>query len=214
MKPFLTLAPILLASALAAAQERGPFSGMSPGHSASPTLRADTAIYHLDKGVLQYAFVFVNPSDTVLYLDCQVPPKSTLSGNTLVLTFDRTSALDGPDSAGAKPRATAGGPVEGGVVDPKDFPPQRIGPRQTFQGQRKLDRVLGDYHDRPQFAKVQLRMTYYPESGIGKEGRFSADNERRATAKPITVAQRGKAPAPPKAGKPGIPRETPPLKNP
>jgi hypothetical protein len=204
MKTFRILAPILLGSMLAAAQERGPFGGMSPGHSASPTLRADTAIYHLDNGVLQYAFTFVNPSDTVLYLDCQVPPKSTLSGGTLVLTFDR-AARGSADSAGGRHGGTAGGPLEGGAVDPKDFPPQRIGPRQTFQGQRKLDRVLGDYHDRPKFSNVQLRMAYYPENDIGEESRFSADEERRAVAKPIPAAQKGKAPKAAKPGKSKVP---------
>jgi hypothetical protein len=53
---------------------------------------------------------------------------------------------------------------------------------------------------------VQLRMAYYPENAIGEESRFSADKERRATAKPITVAQKGKAPKAAKPGKPKIPK--------
>ncbi|MDB5048248.1 MAG: hypothetical protein JWO30_1319 [Fibrobacteres bacterium] len=204
-----SMASLLCIAALAAAGE-GPFEDMSPVVPAAPTLRVDTAIYNLDQGVLQYAFTFANPSDSVLYLDCQVPPRATLTGNTLVLDFDRTAAPPAPgaaDSAGAAagsgasgPSAgkTAGGPTAGGAVDPNDFPPQRIGAQQTFQGQRRLDRVLGDFHARPKFTNLQLRMAFYPERVSGEGVPFVAEKQRRATSKTITVVRRGKAPPPPR----------------
>ncbi len=194
--------------------------------SGSPGLKMDTAIYHMDGGTLQYAFTFVNPTDSVVFLDCQVPPFARLSGNTLILTFDRTaftaapaapavlpapgeaSPPSAPAPAAAPAGVLAGGPLDGGAVNPDDFPPQRVGPHQAFQGQRKLDRVLGDPHARPAFAKVQLRMAWYPERAEGEGVHYLVDRKSAVSAPAGKVARKGKAPPPPKVRKFRVPRET------
>ena len=218
-------------SATALARETGLPAALASG---SPNLKTDTAIYHMDGGTLQYAFTFVNPTDSVVFLDCQVPPFATLSGNSLILTFDRTAftaeaaATGGtsPSSAGGgghgvsssgtgRPSAPggagvlAGGPLDGSAVNPDDFPPQRVGPHQAFQGQRKLDRVLGDAHARPAFAKVQLRMAWYPERAEGEGAHYLVERKAAASAPPKSVMRKGKAPPPPKVRKFRVPEETP-----
>ncbi|HKP95365.1 MAG TPA: hypothetical protein VJ385_06375, partial [Fibrobacteria bacterium] len=168
--------PILLCLLASLAAGDGPFNDLSPGMSAPPTLKADTAVYNPDRGVLQYAFTFVNPSDSVLYLDCQVPPRATLSGSTLVLDLDRTAMQ----------------------ADASPFPPQRIGGNQTFQGQRRLDRVFGDSQSRPEFTSLQLRMAFYPERDSGEGESFVTARRRLAVSRNIAVARRGKAPVAPR----------------
>jgi hypothetical protein len=225
---------------------------LSVSATAAPTLKTDTAIYHLETGTLQYAFTFTNPTDSVVFLDCQVPPYASLAGGVLTLTFDRNalqaawasaaavpvaadSAASAADASGvsgapgapaASPSAgggghgvsnsgtgrtpaaarsplgvLAGGPVDGSAVNPDDFPPQRVGARQTFQGQRRLDRVLGDWSARPVFAKVQLRMAVLPERTEGDGAPFVAERGVRVAAGVKGVVRKGKAPAPVKAKK-------------
>jgi hypothetical protein len=154
---------------------------MFPGVAAAPALKADTAVYDLETGILQYAFVFANPSDTTLYLDCQVPPKMTLEKNVLTLEFDRAAIPDQPT----------------GKADPEAYPPQRVGANQTFRGQRKLDRILGDYLSRPKFASLRLRMAYYPERDSGEGAPFVQESRKQAEARAINVIRRGKVPPPP-----------------
>jgi hypothetical protein len=160
-------------------------SGAS-SQAARPSLAADTAVYHLEQGVLQYAFTFANPSDSVLYLDCQLPPRAILTGDTLALTFARHPAEPG--------EILAGGPVGGGPADPRDFPPQRVAGGQTFHGQRKLDRVLGDADSRPRFSVLLLRMDHYPERTEGGGESFLADRPVRVSAPAIKVTRKGKMP--------------------
>jgi hypothetical protein len=159
----------------------GPFDSMFPGTSASPSLKADTAVYDLETGILQYAFTFGNPSDTSLYLDCQVPPKMTLEKNVLTLDFDRAAIPDQPT----------------GKADPDAYPPQRIGAHQTFQGQRKLDRILGDYLSRPKFTSLRLRMVFYPERDSGEGAPFVQEKRMQSESRAVNVVRRGKAPPPP-----------------
>jgi hypothetical protein len=102
----------------------------------------------------------------------------------------------------------AGGPLDGSAVNPDDFPPQRVGPHQAFQGQRKLDRVLGDPHARPVFAKVQLRMAWYPERAEGEGAHYLVDRKATVSAPARNVARKGKAPPPPKIKKFRVPKET------
>ena len=212
--------------------------------AAAPTLKTDTAIYHLESGTLQYSFTFTNPTDSVVFLDCQIPPYAKLAGGVLTLTFDRNAvpaagasaaavpaASDsaGPESGGSRtlaapteppssggggghgvsnsgtgrapagPRSPlgvlAGGPVDGSAVNPEDFPHQRVAAHQTFQGQRRLDRVLGDWSARPVFAKVQLRMAVLPERTEGEGAPYVAERGVRVEAAPRNVARKGKAPA-------------------
>lgn len=204
--------------AIAGAKETGMPAALASG---SPSLKTDTAIYHLDGGTLQYAFTFVNPTDSVVFLDCQVPPFARLSGNTLMLDFDRTAFAAAPAAPAASGEASpssgpapvgagvlAGGPLDGGAVNPDDFPPQRVGPHQAFQGQRKLDRVLGDPHARPAFAKVQLRMAWYPERAEGEGVHYLVDRKSAVSAPARNVARKGKAPPPPKVRKFRVPKET------
>ena len=103
----------------------------------------------------------------------------------------------------------AGGPLDGGAVNPDDFPPQRVGPHQAFQGQRKLDRVLGDAHARPAFAKVQLRMAWYPERAEGEGSHYLIERKSTVSAPAKNVQRKGKAPPPPKVRKFRVPKETP-----
>lgn len=223
--------PSLMFIPSVAAQDAGLPAALATG---SPSLKTDTAIYHMDGGTLQYSFTFVNPTDSVVFLDCQVPPFAALSGNTLVLTFDRTSLTasagepsatpsggggHGVSSAGTgKPKGPerpggagvlAGGPLDGGAVNPDDFPPQRVGPHQAFQGQRKLDRVLGDPHARPAFAKVRLRMAWYPERAEGEGVHYLVERKAAVAAPARNVVRKGKAPPPPKIRKFRVPKETP-----
>lgn len=212
---------LLLAAPFAAtvtAREPGLPAALASG---PPNLKTDTAIYHLEGGALQYAFTFVNPTDSVIFLDCQVPPFATLSGNSLILTFDRTAfttvaasaavaaAPGEPSPSSARGRGVvAGGPLDGGPVDPDDFPPQRVGPHQAFQGQRKLDRLLGDPHARPAFAKVQLRMAWYPERAEGEGAHYLVERKSLASAPAGKVIRKGKAPPPPKIKRFRVPKET------
>jgi hypothetical protein len=201
MLPALALS-LMATLAIAGARETGRPAALASG---SPSLKTDTAIYHMDGGTLQYAFTFVNPTDSVVFLDCQVPPFATLSGNTLMLDFDRTAFTATPSTAAGVP---AGGPLDGRVVNPDDFPPQRVGPHQAFQGQRKLDRVLGDPHARPAFAQVRLRMAWYPERAEGEGAPYLVDRKSAVAAPAGKVARKGKAPPPPKARKFRVPKET------
>ncbi len=163
--------------------------------AATANLKIDTAIYDVNAGVLQFAFTFTNPGDSVLYLDCQLPPRAVMEGNVLSLTFSR--------AAGAGEGAQAGGPVAGdsagaaAAVNPDDFPPQRVAGGQAYQGQRRLDRLLGDWQARPKFASLRIKVDYYPEKTEG-EGMFVVDRAQRAVAPVHAVMRRGKPPAPPK----------------
>lgn len=166
----------------------------APQHG--PSLRIDAAAYDLGNGVLHIAFTFANPTDSVLYLDCQVPPRASLAGGTLTLTFARDAA--------ASEGALAGGPAPGDSApaapapDPESFPPQRIAGGQTFQGQRRLDRVLGDASARPKFTSLRIVMGYYPERAEGEGPAFVVERGKRVAAAPHAVSRKGKPPAPPK----------------
>jgi len=171
----------------------------NPRGDARPTLAGDTAVYHLEQGVLQYVFTFANPSDSVLYLDCQLPPRAALKGDTLELTFARHSTPEAGE-------IFAGGPAGGGPPDPRDFPPQRVAGGQTFQGSRKLDRVLGDSESRPNFSILRLRMDYYPERVEGDGDSFLADRPVTVSAA-LKVNRKGKVPPPRKPRKFRVPAE-------
>jgi hypothetical protein len=176
----------------------------------APSLRIDAAAYDLGNGVLHIAFTFANPSDSVLYLDCQVPPRASLAGGTLTLIFARAAAASegalagGPAPSDSAPAVAAPGspspvaPAAAAVVDLESFPPQRIAGGQTFQGQRRLDRVLGDASARPKFTSLRLVMGYYPERAEGEGPSFVVERGKRIAASPHTVSRKGKPPAPPK----------------
>lgn len=186
------LAGCLLAcgSAVAAVAAEGPAM-------VTPTLRLDTAIYDVAAGVLQFAFTFANPGDSTLYLDCQVPPRAALAGNTLSLTFSRAATdADGVSAGGPPPGADGTAPAPAVRMD--DFPPQRVSGGQSFQGQRRLDRVLGVWEARPKFTAVRLNIDYYPERAEGEGPMFVAERSARVTAPAHAVARRGKPPVPPK----------------
>lgn len=186
----------------------------------APSLRIDAAAYDLGNGVLHIAFTFANPTDSVLYLDCQVPPRASLAGGTLTLIFARAAAASegalagGPapsDSAPAIPTSATPAPADtapsssapsasasASVVDPESFPPQRIAGGQTFQGQRRLDRVLGDASARPKFTNLRLVMGYYAERAEGEGPSFMVERGKRVAAAPHAVSRKGQPPAPPK----------------
>jgi hypothetical protein len=219
--PFRLAIPIL--TALAAIH---PIQSLAAGNAASataspsgpervpatPALRVDTAVYDLGTGVLHYAFTFANPTDSVLFLDCQASPRASLSGGVLALKFDRKAnqAADAfPNAAGTAGTANPDNhdnPANRSdsalpAMDADDYPPQRVGARQTFRGQRRLDRVLGDYQARPGFSSLQLRIAFYPESGIGEDSPYAIERQMHAVSKAVKVVRRGRAPPPPKAMK-------------
>lgn len=177
---------MLCLSACVAAQEGSMPSAGFPAKS-QPTLRIDTAAYDVAPGVLQFAFTFANPTDSVLFLDCQIPPRAVLEGRTLILLFDRGTDQDAPETR-------AGGPASGGAFDAADYPPQRIAGGQTFQGRRKLDRLMGETDSRPVFDKLRLEMAYYPERTEGEGDRFVAEKMGKAVTGAAKVAKRGKRP--------------------
>lgn len=160
-----------------------------------PTLRIDKAAYDLGSGVLQIAFTFVNAGDSVAYLDCQMPPRASLAGGTLTLVFDRKAAgSEGAWAGGPAPTDSA----PAAAVDPDAYPPQRIAERQTFQGQRRFDRVLGDASARPKFTSLRLVMAVYPERAEGEGTPYLVERGIRVAAPPHAVARQGKPPVPPK----------------
>jgi hypothetical protein len=153
-----------------------------PPSSSSPSLKAEAAVYKMEYGVLDFSFTFTNPTDSVLFLDCQVPPKFKLAGKTLSLTLDR------------KPAATPDSSASQGF---EAFPPQRVGAHQTFQGQRRFDRIPGATDARPDFSALELRMAVYPERGEGEGDPFVVEKETILIAKPAAVTRRGKKAPPP-----------------
>lgn len=162
-----------------------------------PSLRIDKAAYDLGSGVLQIAFTFANPGDSVLFLDCQAPPRASLAGGTLTLVFDRKSTgSDGTWAGGPAPTDSA----PAAAVDPDAYPPQRIAERQTFQGQRRFDRVLGDASGRarPKFTSLRVVMEVYPERAEGEGTPYVAERGLRVATAPHAVARQGKPPVPPK----------------
>lgn len=175
----------------------------------APTLRIDAADYDLGSGVLHIMFTFANPSDSVLYLDCQLPPRASLKGGVLTLTFARDAKesegalaggpapIDSAPPVSSSPAPAPGAPAPA-AFDPDAFPPQRIAGGQTFQGQRRFDRVLGPSSARPKFASLRLVMGYYPERTEGEGPSFLVEKGRRVQASPHAVVRRGKPPAPPK----------------
>lgn len=165
--------------------------------SVTPTLRVDTAVYDVTAGVLQFAYTLANPADSTLYLDCQVPPRAVLEGSTLTLTFSRAATdADGVLAGGPPPGADGTEPAP--AVRPEDYPPQRIAGGQSFQGQRRLDRVLGVWEARPKFSSVRLKVDYYPERAEGEGPMFMAERSARVTTPAHGVTRKGKAPAPAK----------------
>jgi hypothetical protein len=179
----------LLASALCAA----PAPGFAA--AAAPSLRLDKAVYDLGSGVLHIAFTFDNPGDSAVYLDCQIPPRASLSEGTLTLIFARNAAeAEGARVGGRPPTDSAPAPA----FDPDAYQPQRIAGMQTFQGQRRLDRVLGDPAARPRFSRLKVAMEFYPERTEGEGPLYAVERGLRVAAPTHAVARKGKPPAPPK----------------
>lgn len=163
----------------------------------APALRIDTAVFDAGSGTLQYAFTFANPGDSEVFLDCQIPPHAALKAKVLSLRFDRVAADSAGAAAGGAAEKRADGPVEG-AVDPEQYPPQRIAAHQTFQGQRRLDRVLGDPASRPDFSSLRIEMAWYP-GHYGDEGpAFKVQEAALAAAPAKKVLRKGKPPAPQK----------------
>jgi hypothetical protein len=163
--------------------------------AAAPSLRLDQAVYDLRSGVLHIAFTFDNPGDSAVYLDCQIPPRASLAGGTLTLIFARNATdAEGVRVGGRPPTDSAPAPA----FDPDAYQPQRIAGAQTFQGQRRLDRVLGDASARPKFSRLKVAMEFYPERTEGEGPLYAAERGLRVAAPAHAVARKGKPPAPPK----------------
>ncbi|GEM_PF-5337939 len=186
--------------ALALLASISPLAATSSKASASqslPTLKLASALYKVGPGILEFSFTFVNPTDSVLYLDCQVPPKFALRGKTLLLTLDRAPAAMPSKPGAAKDSAKADGQNGSPAVDLAAFPPQRIAAHQTFQGQRRFDHILGEAEVRPAFSTLRLEMVYYPERSEGEGEPFVQERGTAVNAPPMPVPRRGKPPSPP-----------------
>lgn len=142
-----------------------------------PTLKLESALYKLDHGVLEFSFTLTNPGDSVIYLDCQVPPKFSLNGKNLIVTLDRRSLDDKADMSA--------------------YPPQRIGAHQTYQGQRRFDHILGEAQLRPDFSTLRLETVYFPERSEGEGKPFVKERAVSIMAPSVPVPRRGKPPSRP-----------------
>jgi hypothetical protein len=167
----LTIALLLSALARIAAGAE-----MSPG---SPALKIEKALNQLDPGELYLSFEFNNPTDSVLYLDCQGTPVSARKGSTLGLSFKGA-----PDSSG--PEA-----------------PARVGPRQVFRAERRLHgAVPGKANpaiplDPARFAQLAVEMAFYPERAEGEGVPWVSAGAVTVKAPKIAIKKTGKRPPPP-----------------
>ena len=165
------------------AQEPVPPPTAAP---AAYSLKVSEAKYRPLYGGVEFSFEFTNPTNEPVYLDCQGLPVSALSGKTLALSFG-----DKPDSASH---------------------PQRIGPRQTFAGYRRVDKVEPprDPASPAGFSLLQVDMAVYPERSQGEGEPFLREQANRARSNAETVSGGGrKAVAPPPRTRTRIRRPAP-----
>lgn len=167
--------PLLLLAALPAALR----AASAPG---SPVLKVIQAVYRADQNVLEFAFTVDNPSDSVLYVDCQGQPQASLRGKDLALRF---AARDSAEADSARP--------------------QRVGARQTYRGHRRIfglgpDATGGPAHpaDPAAAARLRVEMAAYPERLEGEGEAWLRDRALGLSAPAAPLARKGKRPPPQK----------------
>lgn len=168
--PLLTLLLLSAPAAIPAASASG-----------TPVLEISRAVYRADQNVLEFAFTVANPSDSVVYVDCQGQPQASLRGKDLALLF---AARDSADADTARP--------------------QRVGARQTFRGHRRIfglgpDASGGPAHpaDPAAAARLRVEMAAYPERQEGEGEAWLRDRASRLAAPAAPLARKGKRPPPP-----------------
>jgi hypothetical protein len=150
------------------------------GGAPAPALKIEKAVYQLDPGVVQVAFEFDNPTDSVLYLDCQGRPRAAGKGGALSLSFGNVA-----DTLAEAAEA-----------------PARVGPRQVFKAARKLYAKTPGREspaielDPTGFAKLRLEIAYYPERGEGEGSPWLKERAAFVVSKPVVMEKRGKRPPP------------------
>jgi hypothetical protein len=152
---------------------------------ASPVLTVTQAVYRADQNVLEFAFQVDNPTDSVIYVDCQGQPEATRRGPSLLLAFAA------PDAAAAD-----------------SLRPQRVGARQGFQGHRRIFGLGPDHLGQParpsdplKAAKLTVEMAVYPERLEGEGPTWVLERGARAGATPVTLGKKGTRPKAPEPGK-------------
>lgn len=175
------LAALALLVALAAAPARADRAPSRPAPTSpageAPVLKVEQAVYRLDQNVLEMAFTFHNPTDSVLFLDCEVQPTPTRMGSILRLDFTRAGLLN-PDSAR----------------------PQRIGARQGYRGHRRVWGLGPDTSgaslpgDPAGATTVAVEMAAYPERSEGEGTPWVLEKGFKAAAEPVPLKKTGKRP--------------------
>lgn len=168
------LALLLGLSLLTASAE----SASTPG----VVLKITQAVYRANQNVLEFSFTVDNPSDSVVFVDCQGQGEATRRGPSLLLSF---AANDAADADSARP--------------------QRIGARQGYQGHRRIFGLGPDHLGNParpsdpiRAAKLTVEMAVYPERLEGEGPAWVLERGTRVSAKPASLAKQGKRPAAPK----------------
>lgn len=170
----------LLLTALAASASRSE-SGPGNPPPGSPVIKVTDAVYRLDRNVLEFSFTVTNPSDSVVYVDCEGQPVPALAGKALSLSFAAADSL-AADTAR----------------------PQRVGARQGYRGSRRIfglgPDALGTPHpaDPAKAASLQVRMAVYPERPAGEGAAWMLERGMEVEAKPAPLRKLGKRPPAPK----------------
>jgi hypothetical protein len=158
--------------------------------SPPPVIRVKEAVYRLDQNVIEFSFTVTNPSDSVIYVDCEGQPAATLAGKALSLRFAAADSL-AADTAR----------------------PQRVGARQGYQGSRRLfglgPDALGSAHptDPLKAASLRVQMAVYPERLDGEGTAWMLERAMPVAAKPVPLRKAGKRPPAPKPTKVITPAE-------
>jgi hypothetical protein len=148
----------------------------------SPVLKITQAAYRADQNVLEFAFTVDNPTDSVIYVDCQGQPEASRRGPSLLFAFAANDAAEADTSR-----------------------PQRVGARQGFQGHRRIF-GLGPSHlgqparptDPLKAARLTVEMAVYPERLEGEGPAWVLERGSRAAAQSVALSKKGKRPAAPK----------------
>lgn len=144
-----------------------------------PVIEVTEAVYRLDHNVLEFAFTVTNPSDQVIYVDCQGQPAPALAGKSLSLVFAAADSL-AADTAR----------------------PQRVGARQGYRGNRRIFGLGPDTHggthpaDPAKAASLKVRMAVYPERLAGEGSAWALENRVEVAAEPAKLRKGGKRPPP------------------
>jgi hypothetical protein len=169
--------PVFMARLLASVVATAATATFAAPLPRPPILQVKEAVYRPDQNVLEFAFTVANPSDSVIYVDCEGQPAATLAGKTLSLRFAAADSL-AADTAR----------------------PQRVGARQGYQGSRRIfglgPDALGSPHpaDPLKAASLRVQMAVYPERLDGEGTAWMRERGTPVAAKPVPLRKAGKRP--------------------